>query len=420
MFIHEVQTGESLFIVSNKYEIPIDEIRLVNGLDQASIVPGQSLLIPLNTYIVQPGDTLFTIAKRAFVTLEQLRAANPAVNTAAMQPGRRITIPDIADYPVSVLSYYVIRSPELDQDIIREYAPYSTYISLFGYHFSENGDILNDLNDLTAIETTWRRRSTPLATITNLTPEEFSPELAQEVLNNPTARGNLLNNIVYLATTKGYGGVNIDFERVRAEDRDLFTGFLRELRDRLRPSGLLLTIAVPAKTSEDIPWLAGYDFGGIGSVVDIMFIMAYDFHHAGSEPGPVAPIDEMRRTIEFTISRVPKNKVIIGMPFYGYDWVIPDTQENVASAISNQNAVETAIRYQATIHYSNQYESPFFRYTDQEGNAHEVWFEDVESMMTKAMLIREYELQGLGAWQITLGFAQGPWILRKLFIIKKV
>lgn len=53
-----------------------------------------------------------------------------------------------------------------------------------------------------------------------------------------------------------------------------------------------------------------------------MFIMAYDWHHAGSEPGPVAPITEIRRTIEFTIAQVPSRKIIIGVPLYGYDWII--------------------------------------------------------------------------------------------------
>lgn len=73
---------------------------------------------------------------------------------------------------------------------------------------------------------------------------------------------------------------------------------------------------------------------------------AYDWHHAGSEPGPVAPITEIRRTIEFTIAQVPSRKIIIGVPLYGYDWIIPYQPGTVASAISNQNAIERAMRYQ--------------------------------------------------------------------------
>ena len=68
-----------------------------------------------------------------------------------------------------------------------------------------------------------------------------------------------------------------------------------------------------------------------------MFIMAYDFHHAGSEPGPVAPITDVRRTVEFAIRYVPRRKIIIGVPLYGYDWIIPYRPGRVAPAISNQS-----------------------------------------------------------------------------------
>ena len=420
MFFHEVQTGESLFTISKRYGISIDGIHRVNGLVETNIVPGQALLVPLYTYIVQLGDTLFEIARKSFLSLEQLTNANPTVNPSALQPGMRLKIPDISNYLASTLSFYVIRSPELDRALISDFAHYSTSISIFEYHIASNGDVANTLNDFTAIQTTWNYHVRPLVTITNLTPEGFSPELVHQVLNSPTARTNLVNNISYLVTNRGYGGVNIDFERVMAEDRDLFTGFLSELRDRLQPLDRTLTIAVPAKTNEEIPWLRGYDYGGIGSVVDFMFIMAYDWHHAGSVPGPVAPITEVRRTVEFALRYVPSRKIILGMPLYGYDWIIPYSPGRVATAISNQNAIETAMRYQSPIQYSTEFESPFFRYTGQQGLTHEVWFEDVRSMGAKMLLIREYGLQGLGAWQLTLGFTPGTWLLSKFFTIIKV
>jgi len=420
MFIHIVGPGDSLFSIGRRYGASVDQIRGVNGLDETNIVPGQALLIPLYVYTVQPGDTLTAIAAKAFVPLERLRAANPGISPNALQVGAKITIPSISNYIAGTLSFYVLRNPDLDRELINDYAPYSSSISIFEYHIAPNGDIANQLNDAAAIETTWQRRVTPLATITNLTSGGFSTEIVHQVLNNPTARTNLVNNIYDLVSTRGYGGVTIDFEQVSAADRDLFTGFLRQLRDRLQAGGYVLTIAVPAKTSDNIPWLRGYDYGGIGAVVNYMFIMAYDWHHAGSEPGPVAPITEIRRTIEFTIAQVPSRKIIIGVPLYGYDWIISYQPGTVASAISNQNAIERAMRYQAPIQYSAEYQSPFFRYSDQQGRTHEVWFEDVRSMSRKMQIVREYRLQAIGAWQLTLGFTPGPWLLRKFFTIRKV
>jgi spore germination protein len=420
MYVHIVQSGESLITIGRMYQISIEQLQRVNGLESTNIVPGLALLIPSYIYIVQPGDTFVGIASKAYVTVEQLRRDNHGISDAGLRPGMRIRIPDISNYIAGTLGFYAIRRPELDQQLINEFAPYSSSISIFEYHFASNGDIVNELNDLTAIQTTWRNRVTPLATMTNITSNGFDPNLMHQVLNSPSSRSNLVNNIYDLVKRKGYGGVNIDFEQVMAEDRDLFTGFLSQLQDRLSEGKFALVVSVPPKSSDNVPWNMGYDYGGIGSVADFIFIMAYNWHYGGSEPGPVAPITEIRRTVDFAIRYIPQRKIILGVPLYGYNWVLPHTTGRVALAISNQNAIRTAIRYLATIQYSSEYESPFFRYTDEQGLVHEVWFEDVRSMSTKMLFVRDYGLQAIGAWQLTLGFAQGPWLLRKFFTIRKL
>lgn len=334
----------------------------------------------------------------------------------------KLKIPKVSKYTAGTMGFYVSRTPELDQTIIDDFASYSTFISLFEYHFGANGDLVNVLHDIPAIKAAWNRRVTPLATITNLTAGGFSASLAQTVLNNPAARTNLINNISYLVSQKGYGGVNIDIENVRREDRDLYTGFLRQLRDRLAQSGYLLTVSVPAKTNLNEPWMGGYDYGGIGSVVHYMFIMAYDWHHSASGPGPVAPIKKVRQTMQYAVERVLRKKIILGVPLYGYDWQIPQGPGKLGAgaALSNAQAIERAMLFQVPIRYSNEHEAPFFRYQNQKGILHEVWFEDVRSIGEKLKLIREFGLYGAGAWQLSLNFAPGPWLLKKFFKIRKV
>lgn len=417
MFIYTVKPGDSLYAISQKYNIPVHTIRLVNGLAQPNIVPGEALLINKYVYIVQPGDSLYDIAQMAYVSLDAVLNANPGLNPNRLQPGMRVTIPELPDYVASSLSYIYINGTQNDQALIRDFAPYSTYYSFFEYHFSNDGS-LSQLNDLTAIETAWNSNTVPLATITNLTPTGFSSELNQ-LLNNPSVRQNLINNIYDLVTTKGYGGVNIDFEQIPASSRDVFSTFINELGKRLKPVGLLLTIAVPPKTSEEIPWLGGYDYGAIGSIIDIMYIMAYDWHHGASEPGPVAPIEQVRKTIEFAASKMDRSKILLGVPLYGYNWTLPYSAERLAPAISNQNAVDLASNQGEPIQYSEEFQSPFFNYVDQQGQRHVVWFEDVRSMAAKMELITEYQIGGIGAWQINLGFPQGPWLLTKFFKIRK-
>ncbi|MFO6495551.1 MULTISPECIES: glycosyl hydrolase family 18 protein [Bacillus] len=419
MFIYTVQPGDSLFVIGTNFGIAVDQIRLANGLAETNLVPGQALLIPLFTYTVQPGDSFYSIARQAFVSSESLQRANRSVTPGNMRPGMKLTIPDIPKKPITGLGYYTLRNPQLDRELINNFAPYTTYLAFFEYHFSSDGS-LSDLNDPPAVQTAWRRRVPPLMTVTNLTETGFSPSLAHQVLNQPEARNNLIENIFATISRKGYAGVNIDFEQIMEEDRDLFSGFLRRLKNRLQPAGYVLTVAVPPKTNENIAWLKGYDYGGIGSASDLMFIMAYDWHHGASEPGPVAPIDEVRQTIQFALTKVPKQKIILGFPLYGYNWTLPYQPGTVSPGIANQDAVQLAMKHQAPIQYDKRYESPFFEYTDEQGKKHIVWFEDSRSIGKKMQLMREFDLDGGGVWQLTLSFPQGPWLLTKFFRVRRV
>jgi spore germination protein len=363
MFVYTVKQGDTFFEIGRKYNVAFAAIRKINGLTTDNIVPGQALLIPQSYYNVQPGDTFSLIAKMTSVPVESLMAANNLWDPNQLRPGMRLIIPNLPDYPIHSMGFVTLRTPEEDQELISNFAPYVTYMPLFEYHFFADGS-LSTLNDQVAIETARSHHSAPIATITNLTAAGFSPELTQQVLNTPQARERLINNIFNLISSKGYIGVNIDFEAIRAEDRDMFSGFLRALRDRLKPQGYLITIAVPPKTSDYIPWLRGYDYGAIGAVMDFVFIMAYDWHHAGSAPGPVAPINEVRRTIEFALKHMNRNKIILGVPRYGYDWTLPYTPQIRGRAISSLVATQLAVRNQVPIAYNEEFQSPSFEYLD--------------------------------------------------------
>jgi len=419
LFTYTVNPGDSLFTISQKYDIAMDTIRSVNGLVNQNIVPGQALLINTNMYTIQPGDSFYTISQMADVPLDMLIAANSGINPYLLQPGMKIFLPELPGYTASIFNYFYVTGTQNDLFLINNFAPYTTYYSFFEYHFDSDGS-LSSLNDLAAIESAWNNNTAPLATITNLTAGGFSSALTSQTLNNPSLRQNFINNIFTLVSQRGYAGVNIDFESILTEDRDVFSTFLSQLGYRLHNEGLLLTIAVPPKASGDIPWYAGYDYGAIGSVVDLMFIMAYDWHHMASQAGPVAPIREVRNTIEFALESMDSSKIILGVPLYGYDWTLPYNQGNLATAISNQDAINLAMNYSLPINYSAEDEAPHFNYVDASGQTHVVWFEDTRSIAAKMQLVREYQLQGIGAWQVGLGFPQGPWLLTKFFNIRKV
>jgi spore germination protein len=101
------------------------------------------------------------------------------------------------------------------------------------------------------------------------------------------------------------------------------------------------------------------------------------------------------------------------LPRYGYDWILPDTPQTTAKAISSIDATQLAIRKQVPIQYSEQFQAPFFYYVDESGNRHAVWFEDPRSFSEKFKLIRQYRLRGAGGWQMSLGMPQDRLLMMK-------
>ena len=110
----------------------------------------------------------------------------------------------------------------------------------------------------------------------------------------------------------------------------------------------------------------------------------------------VAPLPNVRAVVEYALTEIPAEKLWLGVPNYGYDWPLPFLQgETRATSISPQYAVSLAARYRSSISYDETAQAPWFRYTDENGTEHEVWFEDARSIRAKLSLIPEYGLDAV-------------------------
>lgn len=124
----------------------------------------------------------------------------------------------------------------------------------------------------------------------------------------------------------------------------------------------------------------------------------------------VAPLNKVRQVVEYALTEIPAEKILLGVPNYGYDWMLPFVQgESQAVTIGHVEAVQIAIINGVAIEYDEIAQSPFFHY-ERDGVTHEVWFEDVRSLERKYDLIREYGLRGMGVWQIMRLF-RAMWLL---------
>ena len=187
-------------------------------------------------------------------------------------------------------------------------------------------------------------------------------------------------------------GVQVDFESVEAPYRTQFLTFLDSLSVTLHERGLLLTIAIPAKRSE---WEApGYDFAGIGRVCDSITIMTYDEHYSGGEAGPIASLPWMTEALDYAVRYIPRDKILLGIPVYGYDWSSEST-----GMLPMRDIPELIARTNARTLWSDPAVEPYFYYW-QKRVKHTVWYENELSAKIRFAFVKSYRLRGIAIWRL--------------------
>lgn len=238
----------------------------------------------------------------------------------------------------------------------------------------------------------------PLAVVHNICNGNFNQELLHNMLVDKNKRQSLIQNILVEIVKNGYGGVNIDFENIGRNDKDLFTTFVLELRDVLSRHGYITTVCVPAKTSDKYTssWNYAFDYAKLGEVADYIIIMAYDEHYMSSQAGPIASINWVKDVLDYATEKIRSDKIILGLALYGYDWC-----NSKGTAIPAKNCEKLARENNVKIEWDNQSMSPYFKYT-KNNVYHEVWYEDNDSLKAKIDLVRKYKLLGTGYWRLGL------------------
>ena len=142
---------------------------------------------------------------------------------------------------------------------------------------------------------------------------------------------------------------------------------------------------------------------------------------SGGPPRAVAPINEVRRVMEYALDNIDKDKIMMGIPLYGYDWTLPYVEGGkFAKAISFTKGPELASKYNVPIEFDEKSQSPFLTYTDEEGKEHEVWFEDARSLQAKFDLVKELDLRGFFYWVLGREAPQNWVLLQDNFIVNKI
>jgi spore germination protein YaaH len=291
-----------------------------------------------------------------------------------------------------VLGYTAEDYPEdlRSLESIRRYHTHLDAIAHFAYQLDEDASFLGEINS-TLIQESLSNGIAPLILIHNFNGQFFDPQPLRSLLSSITLQERFIQNLLNLLPN-GVAGVHIDFEGIEASYRLAYNTFLEGLRASLHAKGFLLTIAVPAKRSE---WEApGYDFAAIGRICDAITLMTYDEHYAGGEAGPIASLPWMTQALDYTIQFIPQQKILIGIPAYGYDW-----SSGTTNMIPMKDIPTLVKQTGARILWNDPAVEPYFYYW--EGRIrHTVWFESELSAKIRFGFIKSYHLRGIAIWRL--------------------
>ncbi|RLQ90017.1 glycoside hydrolase family 18 protein [Falsibacillus albus] len=418
MQIHVVRQNQSLYGIAQAYGTTVDDIVEANELpNPQNLVIGQALVIPIvgSFYWVQPGDSLWSISRKLNVPYQELAKVNNISPNQSLQVGFRLYIPppkkEKAEFNGYVEPFGKTMPPNLEEST-REAAPYLTYIAPFSFRAKRDGTLEEPpLGNLPAIAKA--NKNVMMMAITNQEEGKFSDELGRILLTNQTIQEKFLNNIVATAKKYGFRDIHFDFEYLRPQDKEAYNQFLRRAKKRFSQEGWYLSTALAPKTSADQKgkWYEAHDYKTQGEIVDFVVIMTYEWGYSGGPPMAVSPIGPVRKVLTYAVQDIPSSKILMGQNLYGYDWTLPFVQgKDTAKAISPQQAIQLAAKYNVPIQYNQKDQAPFFDYQDENGKKHKVWFEDARSIQAKFDLIKELKLRGMSYWKLGLSFPQN-WLL---------
>lgn len=229
----------------------------------------------------------------------------------------------------------------------------------------------------------------------------FDPDLTRALLSSSESRERLIENIARIYISYGVDGINLDFENIYMNDRDLLTQFVRELYPVFKEKGMTVTMDVtPISVSEN--WSRCYDRRRLSETLDYIMLMAYDQHWASSPvAGSVAQYSWVEDSVRNVLEEVPNEKLILGVPFYTRLWTVKNTEEGdkVSSQVLSMDEAKKFIEGNNIELIWDDESGQYFGEVTKDGITYKIWMEDEKSLQMKSSLINKYDLAGIASWR---------------------
>ncbi|WP_313894656.1 glycosyl hydrolase family 18 protein [Psychrobacillus sp.] len=366
--VYTVLKGDTLWKISNKYGVTHNDLTKLNNLSSSNLLVGQKLYIP--DYYVQ---------------VQLLGGKKGWVKKSLLQQKHQQRIVMGWKYNGNSQNY----AQQLNHSNLNVVSPR-------WYTLSNTGNFVSIKADTKYLKDAHSKGKKVWPLIGN----KFDPVLTDSVLSNTTKRQKLVSTLKNSLVQTKSDGINVDFENIDPKNKQDFVRFVTELKKALQPHGIKVSVDVTRENIDPF-WSGSLDRKALGQVADYIIMMGYDEHWGGSPvAGSVASIPWVKEGVELLMKDVPSHKIILAVPFYTREWVTNLKTKKVKSIDRTMGEVEQIISSKGIKKAWDQHaQQNYVEYTAN-GEKHQIWVEDKQSIKLRINLANSYNLGGTAAWYI--------------------
>lgn len=224
-----------------------------------------------------------------------------------------------------------------------------------------------------------------------------NPSLTATILSSTSKRQHVIDQLIQKAKVYDLDGINVDIENIQPAISDVWVQFMRELYVQLKVEGLVVTVDVYIPSD----WSNHYEREKIAEVCDYFIMMAYDQHWSGSETaGSVSELEWVRDGIERNLIEVPKEKLVLGIPFYTRLW--KETANGLEVRAYGMDAALKLVSEWGVTPTLDEVSGQLYAERVVSDGTYKIWLEDKNSIKKRIELANEYDLAGYGGWKLGL------------------
>lgn len=401
MIIHVVKEGETIQSIATYYGVSEKKLKIYNNLtDMDELVIGESIiiLIPETIYTVKEGDTLSQIADEHNTTVIELLRNNPELSVSPfLYAGDEIVI-SFSQKKGHIIATNGFAYPFIDTNILKMTLPYLTYVTVYSYKVSANGEI-NNLADEEIIKLAKEYGTEPMMMIIPGSDNgEEAMEIVNSIISDKEVEERFINQILLTLKTKGYIGVSFHTPYIHPRYREKYRKHATNMLERVTAAGykVMDTFETP---------ILGFDYKFMTDGLSGITLIVYEFGYSDRLSLGFLCTENYRRIISDFTKMVPSEKVSFGLPVQGYIYQLPFVPgDSQGRAISYRAALDLAAQNNAEITYDPLTNSVSFYFYS--GDEYLVRFWDVRSYDVFLKLVPEFNLYGVGIWNIMQWFPQ--------------